>query len=93
MIAALAGSPELEQVRRDCEVEFAQQCRAALAPFAPGRKISPAGLWAFLGAAEALSYAALNGDISARQAKNELSETIVAMVMRQTRPGRSRSSG
>jgi AcrR family transcriptional regulator len=94
VIAALAGSPELEKVRRDCEAVFAQQCRAALAPFAPGLRISSAGLWAFLGAAEALSYAALSGDISARQAKKELSDTIVAMVARQSgRRGRTRQGG
>jgi AcrR family transcriptional regulator len=83
LVAALAGSPELEKVRHDCEVVFAQTCRAALAPFAPGRRISSAGLCAFLGAAEALSYAAVGGDITARQAKRELSETIIAMVERQ----------
>lgn len=87
VIAALAGSPELEKVRRDCEAVFAHQCREALAPFAPGRRISSAGLWSFLGAAEALSYAALNGDIGVRLAKRELAETIVAMVQRQ--PGRT----
>ena len=38
-----------------------------------------------LGAAEALSYAATFDEITAPQAKAELSELIVAMVLRQTR--------
>lgn len=41
-----------------------------------------AGLWAMLGAAESLSYAASTGDITPQQAKDELFETIKAMVAR-----------
>lgn len=82
VIAALTGSPELEKIKRDYEAAFMQTCREALSPFAPARKIAPAGLWAMLGAAEALSYAAATGAISAAQAQHELFETIVAMVAR-----------
>lgn len=32
--AALAGSPELEKIKRDYETGFIQKCRTALAPFA-----------------------------------------------------------
>jgi hypothetical protein len=38
-----------------------------------------------LGAAEALSHAAANGEISAVQAQDELYETIIAMVERSAR--------
>ena len=38
-----------------------------------------------LGADEALSYAAANGEITAEQAQDELSETIIAMVRRSAR--------
>lgn len=80
--AALAGSPELEKIKRGCQVMFMDKCRMALTPFAGAGTIAPAGLWAMLGAAEALSQAAATGEISETQAKNELSETIVAMVAR-----------
>ncbi|QND52364.1 TetR/AcrR family transcriptional regulator [Phyllobacterium sp. 628] len=85
IIAALAGSPELERMKRDYEVIFIEKCRAALAPFAGKGTIGLPGLWAMLGAAEALSYAAASGDITAEQAQNELFETIVAMVERSAR--------
>ncbi len=80
--AALAGSPELEKVKREYETAFLEKCRALLAPFAATGSIASAGLWAMLGAAEALSYAATTGDISPQQAKDELCETIKAMVAR-----------
>ncbi len=81
--AALAGSPELEKIKREYETAFTQKCRAALAPFSGGT-IAAAGLWAMLGAAEALSYAAATGDITAGQAEEELYQTILSMVGRNT---------
>ncbi|SCB13257.1 transcriptional regulator, TetR family [Rhizobium hainanense] len=84
IIAALAGSPELEKIKRDYETVFIEKCRALLAPFANASSIASAGLWAMLGAAEALSYAATMGDITPQQAKDELCETIKAMVARNT---------
>lgn len=91
LIAALASSPELEKIKRDCEAAFMEKCRAALAPFAEAGTIAPAGLWAMLGAAEALSYAAATGGITAEQAQEELFETIVAMVARRARGGAAAS--
>jgi AcrR family transcriptional regulator len=85
VIAALAGSPELEQIKRECEAAFMDKCRAALAPFAGSGTIASPGLRAMLGAAEALSFAAASGDITPTQAQNELFETIVAMVARNAR--------
>lgn len=82
VIAALAGSPELEKIKRECQAAFMEKCRAMLAPFAAEGAVAPAGLWAMLGAAEALSYAAASGDITAEQARDELSEAIIAMVGR-----------
>ncbi|MBN8941992.1 MAG: TetR/AcrR family transcriptional regulator [Rhizobiales bacterium] len=82
VIAALAGSPELEKIKRDYELIFIEKCRAVLTPFAGAGVIAPAGLWAMLGAAEALSHAAATGEISAGEAQRELFETIVAMVAR-----------
>ncbi|CAN7453346.1 TetR/AcrR family transcriptional regulator [Rhizobium sp. LjRoot98] len=80
--AALAGSPELEKIKREYETVFTEKCRAALAPFSGTGTIAAAGLWAMLGAAEALSYAAATGDITAAQAEDELYQTILSMVSR-----------
>lgn len=82
VIAALASSPELEKIKRDYQAVFMEKCRAALAPFTGTGAIASAGLWAMLGAAETLSHAAATGDITAEQARDELFETIVAMVAR-----------
>lgn len=82
VVAALAGSPELAAVKRDCDLIFLERCRALLAPFANGRLIPTASLRAMLGAAEALSHAAATGEIGADEAKRELFETITAMVVR-----------
>lgn len=85
MSAALAGAPELAKLKRDYEAIFMEKCRAALAPFVGSGGIAPAGLWSLLGSAEALSSAAATGDITAAQARDELSETIVGMVTRSAR--------
>ncbi|WP_102782513.1 TetR/AcrR family transcriptional regulator [Thalassospira sp. GB04J01] len=82
VISALAGSPELEQVKRDYNLLFLEKCRNILAPFCASGTVSTVSLWGFLGAAEALSYAAATGEITPEQAKNELFDTIVAMVAR-----------
>ncbi|ASJ62312.1 TetR family transcriptional regulator (plasmid) [Sinorhizobium meliloti] len=82
VLAALAGSPELEAVKRDYQLAFIEKCRRALAAFVGRRGIEPAGFWAMLGAANALSDAASTGEITAEQAQDELFETIVAMIER-----------
>ncbi|MCL6701889.1 TetR/AcrR family transcriptional regulator [Pseudomonas sp. T1.Ur] len=80
--AALSSSPELELIKREYERIFLDKCRSVLEPFAGNGRLSQASLRAMLGAAEALSDAAANGDISADEAKQELFVTIVAMVER-----------
>lgn len=85
VIAALASSPELEKVKHECQVVFMDQCRSVLAPFVGAGTIASASLWAMLGAAETLSYAAATGEITAGQAESELFEIILAMVSRNTR--------
>lgn len=80
--AALVGSPALEKVKRDWEAAFLDKCRGVLGTFVQGRTIAPAALRAMLGAADALSYAAAAGEISAEQAQQELFAIIVAMVER-----------
>lgn len=85
VISALAGSPELAKVKRDYEAIFMEKCRTLLAPFAPAGTVASSGLLAMLGAAEALSFAAASGDITPTDAKDELFQTILAMVARNTR--------
>lgn len=82
VIAALASSPELARIKGEYEAIFIEKCRHALAPFAAGQPIGAAALRAMLGAAEALSHAAANGEISAPQAEDELFEIIRALVQR-----------
>lgn len=84
VISALAGSPELEKVKRDYNILYIDKCREILSPFSPDNTIPKVRLWGFLGAAESLSYAAATHEISPDQAKHELFETIIAMVTRAT---------
>lgn len=82
VLAALAGSPELERIKRDYQLAFIEKCRATLAPFAGERGIGNAGFWAMLGAADSLSQAAASDDVTPEEAEAELSDIIVAMVGR-----------
>ncbi|MEJ7687456.1 MAG: TetR/AcrR family transcriptional regulator [Variovorax sp.] len=82
VIAALASSPELEKIKAEYEKLFMDKCRAALSPFAGAGGIRPAALRAMLGAAEALSHAAATGEVTPKQAKDELFALIVALVGR-----------
>ncbi|WP_029615838.1 TetR/AcrR family transcriptional regulator [Pseudomonas sp. PAMC 25886] len=82
VIAALAGSPELEAIKREYDVIFLGKCRDALAPFALDGVIGQAALRGMLGAADALSQAAASGEISPLEAQEELFASIKAMVNR-----------
>jgi AcrR family transcriptional regulator len=94
VIAALTGSPELEQIKHEYEAVFMEKCHVALAPFVGERSIAPAGLRAMVGAAEALSRAAVTDQITADQAKDELFDVIVSLVERSARKAsRGRGSG
>lgn len=85
VVAALAGSPELATVKRDYQLVFIEKCRNALGPFIGEKGIAPSAFWAMLGAGDALTQAAVNGEITARQAQDELNEVILAMVGRSRR--------
>ncbi|WP_434563574.1 TetR/AcrR family transcriptional regulator [Pseudomonas sp. Z5-35] len=80
--AALSSTPELERIKREYEGIFLDKCRVVLSPFAGTGRLSQASLRGMLGAAEALSDAAANGEISADEAKQELFDSIVSMVER-----------
>ncbi|MBU0822925.1 MAG: TetR/AcrR family transcriptional regulator [Alphaproteobacteria bacterium] len=82
ILAALAGSPEMERIKRDFQLGFIEDCRSTLAPFAGPQGVRTAALWAMLGSAEALSHAAAAGDIDDTEARAELRAIIVGMVAR-----------
>ncbi|MDR0184365.1 TetR/AcrR family transcriptional regulator [Lysobacter arvi] len=82
VLAALNGSPELASVKRRYQHAFIRKTGDILAPFAGSNGLSLAALWAMLGAADALSNAAVAGEISREQASAELQDTILAMVRR-----------
>ncbi|QII07785.1 TetR/AcrR family transcriptional regulator [Rhodococcoides fascians A25f] len=79
VLAALEGSPELEQVKRAAERAYSDRCRAILEPFGSGGISTPA-ITAIFGAADALSHAAVSGSLTPEEAVGELSELIVAIA-------------
>ena len=82
VLAALGGSAELETIRRRYQQAFLDKCRQILAPFAATNGVATVALWALLGAADGLSQAAVNGDISPTQARQELTRLVQALVER-----------
>lgn len=82
VLAALGGSPELATVKHQYQQAFIKKCQAILAPYAGPAGIAAAGMWAMLGAADGLAHAAVTQDISVDQARDELMDTILAMVKR-----------
>lgn len=84
VLAALSGSPGLEEVKRQYQRVFIGKCQEILAPFAGPQGISTAGLWGMLGAADALSHAAVSGDVSEAEARRELADIIRGLVQRRS---------
>ncbi|TQC43977.1 TetR/AcrR family transcriptional regulator [Rhodococcus sp. WS4] len=82
VLAALEGSPELEQVKRESEHAYSERCREILAPFGTTGGLAQPSMTAIFGAAEALSHAAVTGVLSPDEAKGELAALIVAVVGR-----------
>ncbi|NLE82446.1 MAG: TetR/AcrR family transcriptional regulator [Rhodococcus sp.] len=80
VLAALEGSPELEQVKRESEHAYTERCREVLAPFGTVDGPSRPSMTAMFGAAEALSHAAIVGTLSPDEAESELAAMIVAIV-------------
>ncbi|WP_415975704.1 TetR/AcrR family transcriptional regulator [Rhodococcus sp. 077-4] len=82
VLAALEGSPELEQVKRTAEHAYSERCREILQPFSGRAGLSAPSLTAIFGAAEALSHAAVSEVLTPAQATGELTDLIVAVVDR-----------
>ena len=79
--AALAGSPELDALKKKLEAAFQAKCQAALQPFAK-QPIGPAGMRAMLGTAEAVSFAAAAGELDPVDAEHEIYDAIVRIARR-----------
>ncbi|MCE4062725.1 TetR/AcrR family transcriptional regulator [Pandoraea sputorum] len=82
VLAALGGSAELAAVKREYQQSFIAKCAAIFAPFASPGGIPAPAMWAMLGAADALSDAAVTGEITADDAQTELHQVILTMVKR-----------
>ena len=79
--AALAGSPELDALKKEHEALFLAKCRNALQPFAK-KPLAPAGMRAMLGTAEAVSYAAAAQELDPADAFNEIYDVILRITRR-----------
>lgn len=79
--AALAGSPELDALKKKLEAAFQAKCQAALQPFAK-QPIRPAGMRAMLGTAQAVSFAAAAGELDLADAEHEIYDAIVRIARR-----------
>lgn len=77
VVAALAGSSTLKQVRQEAEDSYLTMCREVLSPFAG--LPDPAGLRAIIGAGDALARSTLDGTIDADRARATLARVIAAL--------------
>ncbi|KPN18211.1 TetR/AcrR family transcriptional regulator [Arthrobacter sp. Edens01] len=78
VVAALAGFSTLGGVRQEAEDAYLAMCRTALEPFMG--PLGLAGLQAVTGAGDALARTALDGRISAAQARSTLTTVVLAVV-------------
>jgi AcrR family transcriptional regulator len=79
--AALAGSPELDALKKKHEAAFLAKCQATLQPFAR-KPLGLAGMRAMLGTAEAVSFAAAAGEVDPADAENEICDAILRITRR-----------
>jgi len=79
--AALTGSPELEALKKEHEALFLEKCRRALEPFAK-KPLKLVAMRAMLGAAEAVSFAALAGEVDPVDAENEIYDAIQRIALK-----------
>lgn len=78
--AALAGSPEMDALKRHYQSVYIARCRQELEPFNNGDPIPLSAFLAMTGAADSLSEAAVRGDISREEATQELIRVITQTV-------------
>jgi len=80
ILAALRGSPELAQIRKQNQHDFMQKCQQVLAPFIAKPGLSASSLWAIQGAADSLAQAAVEQELTPEQASHTLGLLILTMV-------------
>jgi AcrR family transcriptional regulator len=80
VVAALSGSPTLDRLRQDAEMEYLAQCNEALSPFSSKQSLDQADLRALLGAAIGLARAAIGGQVEADAAQTALARVIAAVT-------------
>jgi AcrR family transcriptional regulator len=79
VVAALEGSSTLRELRHDAEQAYLESCRRALEPLSGAP--DPAGLMALVGAGDALARRALDGSISAQDAREALARVVAAVTV------------
>ncbi len=78
VVATLAGSSTLTQLRQEAESSYLVMCRAALEPFAT--TIDTAALQAIVGAGDALARSSLAGRIDPGRARAVLARVIITVA-------------
>ncbi len=91
VVAALAGAPDLAEVKRRSDERYVETCRRAITETDPSAEWTAAAAIAFLGAADALSEAALRGDLARDEAEAALTDLLASQVVVGTRPDRGRA--
>ena len=78
VVAALAGSPELIELRREAERGYIAACEQALTPLVG--PLSPALLPAVIGAGDALAAETIAGTLDASEARRTLATVLVTLT-------------
>ncbi|MFD4787208.1 TetR/AcrR family transcriptional regulator [Streptomyces sp. NPDC058459] len=80
VMAALAGSPALEEARQESERRYVDICRQSMREADDSAEFSTESAIAFLGAADALAHAAAHGTISPELAQSTITTVLLSMV-------------
>ncbi|MCM3302939.1 TetR/AcrR family transcriptional regulator [Streptomyces pseudogriseolus] len=78
--AALAGTPALDEAKRESERRYVDICRQAIRSADDGADLSEEAAIAFVGAADALGYAAARETISPEVARSTITTVLLSLV-------------
>ncbi|MGB9998547.1 TetR/AcrR family transcriptional regulator [Streptomyces pseudogriseolus] len=78
--AALAGTPALDEAKRESERRYVDICRQAIRSAGSGADLSKEAAIAFVGAADALGYAAARETISPEVARSTITTVLLSLV-------------
>jgi AcrR family transcriptional regulator len=82
VVAALAGTPALENARRESERRYVDICRQAIRSADGAADLGQEAAIAFIGAADALGHAAARGTISPELARSTITTVLLSLVNR-----------